>query len=162
MSRTKPPFFHVVVWIKPLAGIARMLHSDQSESELKRNFLKPYRRGRRTVLDGEIIDLRDIATVKIVKTESSKDDELQALRKRSTAEIDTINRSSRDFVILARGQGWEDEEIADCGEDVTAHYVKGAPGEASFISTILAHPWTVGLGTAVLAGIVLFLLGVGG
>lgn len=162
MSKKKPPYFHVVVWIKPFAGIARLLHSDQSEAELKRNFLTPYRRGRRTVLDGEIIDLRDISTVKIVKTELNKDDELQALQNRSTAEIDAINRSSPDFVIIARGQGWEDEEIADCGEDVTAQYVKVAPGEASFISTIVAHPWTVGLGTTVLAGILLFMLGLGG
>jgi hypothetical protein len=142
-----PPFFHVVVWLKPAPTVARLVFCDLSESELKSRFLKPYRRGTQIVVSGEVIDLKEISSVTISKTQKAKDQEMDALRQASRASVEKLNRES-NWVVFIGSPAHYDEEIASVGENVTDRFVPSAPGSSTFLTSL--QPWFVGIGTTMI------------
>lgn len=162
MTTSSPPFFHVVAEFESRKGRV-LVFSDLSDREVRTLFVRPYARGAKLLVNGEVVDLARIREVKVVRTEHSKSDELKILQERSRQDIDRINSDPNSGAIfISVGSGWEDDEIADVGADVTSEFLSEAPGSGGWWKPIAEHPWVVGIGTAVIAGLILLFFGAGG
>lgn len=55
-------------------------------------------------------------------------------------------------MIISPGYGYEPEDIAEAGMDVTLQYIAGAPGHAvsGGISGLLNNQWVVAIGTGLI------------
>jgi len=96
-------------------------------------FLVPYEQGRDFLSGNNVVRVRDMSSVQIITTNRDATTEREAIQKRSWAEIDKINRQSESVVFISTGRGYDPEDIAEAGVDVTATYIKGPPGHAQEI-----------------------------
>lgn len=151
--------YHVVVEIhgekKPL-----FLFGDLSESDLRKRFLNPYYLGKPVLKKNQIVDLSRVASVHIRMTKSSAISELEDLKAKSKAEIDELNRGS-GMVFIGFGRGYADEDIVECGIDVTAKFINAPPGQGTGLSKfagVLHNPWVLRVGGGTVLIIIGFLL----
>lgn len=146
-------FHHVLLSLDPEPNKLRSVFVDLSENELKTKFVTPYRKGRSFVSDNEIIVLTGIRKVHIIRTDQKNETERSALHDRSLREIDEFNRNS-SIRLISLGRGYDPEDILEVGQDVTSTFINGPPGYAAtptLTSSVINHPWLVGIGTAVIA-----------
>ncbi len=108
--------------------------------------------------------MSDIRTVLIVRTERPEADECAEINGASLKEIERLNAQSDGVVIVSPGRGYEPEDILDAGDDVTSHFIKGPPGQSplDIVRNAIHNPWVVGIGTAVIAAILITLFGLSG
>jgi len=151
--------YHVVVEIhgekKPL-----FLFGDLSKSDLRKRFLNPYYLGKPVLKKNQVVDLSRVVSVQIRMTKSSASSELEDLKAKSKAEIDELNRGS-GMVFIGFGRGYADEDIVECGTDVTAEFVKAPPGQGTAVSKLvgfLHNPWVLRVGGGIVLIVVGFLL----
>ena len=149
--------YHVLLTFQDAPEKVRCVFSDLSESELKDQFLKPYRRGRSFLSGNEVIDAVRIKSVSIIRTDRDSTDELKAIQERSWKEIEQFNRDSSSVVLVSAGRGHNAEDIVEAGADVTSTLISGPPGSAdqwTVVSKVINHPWISAIGTGVVvAGI---------
>lgn len=147
-------YLHVVVWLKPVAGIGRLIFSDLSEADLKRRFVKPYNRGRSILIGGETINLMDVSAVQIVRTSDPKD---SVLRRLADEQAERDRRNSNSWVIFA-GAAPDDADIGSGGDDVTGEYISQPPGNKNglgiMVRLALEHPIIAGLVVLLIAALV--------
>jgi len=151
-------YFHVLVKFSGDNEAIECIFKDLSQEQLKRQFLKPYRKGNRLLSGARVIDVMSIAWTQIIHTERLSEIELKIIQERSLQEIQDFNRNS-SVVLISAGRGYADEDIAEAGEDVTAMFIKHPPGAApSVVVSILNHQWVVAvIGGIIVAGVVAWL-----
>jgi hypothetical protein len=153
-------FHHVLLSLSDSSDGMRCILSDLSATELRKKFVKPYRKGNSIFLDNVVLPLAQTKTVQIVRTRNTSEVERTVLRDKTRRQIDELNRTSPSVVLISAGRGHDPEDIAECGEDVTAEYILGPPGHAAsgFIAKVILHPWVLAIGTGlILAGLVTWL-----
>ncbi|MEI2299349.1 hypothetical protein [Ensifer sp. MJa1] len=151
-------YFHVVVRTKDDKKKPVFLFGDLSEGELRTKFLKPYRRGGKLFVENAIIDVADLASIKIIETAQPKDDVLEEMQETSRKAIDKMNRESGTFVIMSIGVGYRDTDIEHDGDDVTSQFITDGPGTASQLFQIMNNNWTMTIGGGVLVALFSWLL----
>ena len=127
-------YLHVIAKISPKTE-SICLFKDLTLDDLRLKFLRHYDAGRDFMTGIEVISCKDIRSIRIIETLRDNETEREEINRRSTAKIDEINRSSDSLLFMTLGSGWEPEDIAEAGEDVTSVYVKGAPGHLSHLGS---------------------------
>jgi hypothetical protein len=94
--------------------------------------------------------------VTLLRTSRASAAELKDIQEKSWNEVQDFNRTSPSVVLISPGHGYDREDIAEAGEDVTAVFISGPPGYGGrwrVISAVMNHPWvsTIGTGLVVAA-----------
>ncbi|WP_337911483.1 hypothetical protein [Vibrio cholerae] len=144
--------FHVVIKTKS-DDSWKCCFKDLSEKELIYSFVKPYKKGKEIIVDGEIISTKEINHVVISKTDKTHKEELKIVQDTSYQKIQEMNRNS-SIRIISPGYGWQNYEIKDCGENVTSYYLTSGAGEVGFMNS----PWVITIGGGLVVGVLLLLL----
>jgi hypothetical protein len=100
-----------------------------------------------------------VKKVHVVRTEKDDETERALLQKSSFEEVQKFNRESNGIILVSAGTGYDPVDILEVGEDVTSKFIVGPPGYASgpnIVTRLLHNPWTVGVGTAVIAGVIIW------
>lgn len=149
-------FFHVLVKFRSEPEKIRCIFSDLTSQDLEMKFLKPYRAGRSTLSGAEVVDVSGIVWTQIIETERASDLELKDIQDKSWKDIEEFNRQSESVFLVSAGHGYNAEDIAEAGKNVTSRYITSPPGHqrSNVISNIMNHQWVV----AVIGG--LFVAGV--
>ena len=122
-------YFHVIT--KLVSGEHPIcLFDDLSSDDLRAKFLRHYERGQDFLAGGNVISAKDIRSVRIIETNRDNATEREEINRRSRAKIDELNSSSDSVFFISLGNGYEPDDIAEAGEDVTSVYIKGPPGYA--------------------------------
>lgn len=170
------PYFHVVVQSKnnkkPLC-----VFKDLSERELKNKFVKPYKLNKSFFYHGNILPVSELVNIKIVSTLQKHEQELkqelsvahkEAIKKANNLfkdiieesnVLDSVNTDTSFNTVL----GYHDNEIQDCGVDVTHKFIREAPGEGTALSKfseILKHPWVVRICAGLFFTLILIYFGI--
>lgn len=148
-------YFHVVVE-KESMSVRTFLYGDLSRHELKRRFIKPYLLAQAVLKGNEVIELRDVKRVWVIETTENLESTLKQLQKTSNVAIDRINSNNEGFLIISAGSGWREEDILQCGQDVTSQFIDSPPGVGtlgSHIVSFINNPWAYGVGVALLIAI---------
>jgi hypothetical protein len=135
-------YFHVIAKLAQESEPV-CLFKDLTLDDLRLKFLRHYDAGRDFLTGAEVVSCKDIRSVRIIETLRDDETEREAINRRSRAEIDEINRSSESSFFISLGSGWEPEDIAEAGEDVTSLYIKGAPGHLSHAGSKASTTLTV-------------------
>ena len=156
------PYYHVLLRLRGESDTDRCVFSDLPEKELRGRFVTPYQSGRDFLSGTEVISSAAIKKTTIIRTDQPSADALRKIQEQSRRENDDLNRSSRGVVFLGLGSGYAPEDIAEAGEDVTATYILGPPGQGgrwAVIAAIMNHPWISAIGTSLIVGALLWLFG---
>ncbi|MEA9761797.1 MULTISPECIES: hypothetical protein [Xanthomonas] len=123
-------FHHVFVTLKG-ADKKQALFVDLSPSELKKRFVRPYKKGEPVLLDDyTVIQTRDITWTSIRTTVKAAEPTLKRLEEESQRHTDELN--NMDGPVMFPGHFfWSNEDLVEEGADVTGSYLNGAPGEIS-------------------------------
>jgi hypothetical protein len=147
-------YFHVLVSTEPDGSKLRCIFRDLSEEILMRSFVKPYRRGRNLLSNGEVISLSSLRKVVIAKTDVDCEPLLKSRNDGAKRTWESNLRGDRGIVILGLPFTFGYDDLANFGENVTDRFITEAPGQVEkphvFIAA-LSNPWLVGVGGAVIA-----------
>ena len=146
------PYFHVVA--KTTSGDKySCLFLDLSQEDLMRKFVRPYENGKKFFSGNDIYSPADLISIKIIKTARTAQVERDEINRKHREKIDETNRSSQYAVFISLGGGYEPEDIAEAGEDVTHSFIKGPPGlkAGKFSAPLKAVGWIGGIVAAVAA-----------
>lgn len=158
-------FLHVVVKLsgepKP-----RCLFSDLSSSDLRSKFVRPYRSGQSIMVGNRVVSLSQVTEVRIIQTAANMATSLKEVQRESLNRIERFNREVHGAFLISAGSGWEDEDIVETGEDVTANYVQGPPGHglSGWAGTAIAFAkdqWVVTIGGGLMLLLIAAALGLG-
>lgn len=133
---------------------------DLSEADLMKLFVHPYEQGKAFFSGNDLISPSELSSIIIVKTANESDVERAEINRKSLERIDEINRSNDGPVFISAGSGYDPEDIAEAGEDVTHAYIKGEPGYKAdrFAPPLKVAAWVGGiLATVIGAGIIKWL-----
>ncbi|WDZ81055.1 hypothetical protein PWG15_25240 (plasmid) [Ensifer adhaerens] len=146
-------YFHVVAWTRQSTEDPIFLFGDLSETQLKRQFVRPYRIGGKLHLGQRVLNAAELTRVMIIETLEPKAEVLKALQERSLRQIEEVNLHTSWEYWVSTGYGWDDDDITYAGNDVTARYVRGRPGSPSLLYQIAHSHWlrVVGAGLVLLA-----------
>jgi hypothetical protein len=146
------PFYHVLITFADAPGKSQCVLSDLSEQQLQTQFVTPYKKGKDILCGTEVVWVGRIKTVQIIRTDKKSEEERSAIQEQSFTEIQELNRRSDSLVIISPGYGYEPEDIAKAGMDITLQYIAGAPGHAvsGGISGLLNNQWVVAIGTGLI------------
>ena len=154
-------YFQVVGWFKPLSGYAHTIRKDLSERELRREFLGPYSRGERILVDGETFDLMDLTSVEIIQTTRQFDEIFREMEDEHDQQ--NLDRMA-DGVFMLPGP-LTDDAILEAGTNVTQKFITypaGARKGPGLIRTVVEHPWVSAIVTTVIAALILaYVFGIG-
>lgn len=106
----------------------QIIFSDLSVAALQENFISPYERGMSFFSGNDLISPSDIRSVQIVRTQQLDQIEREKINRIERANIDEINSSGQGLFFVSIGGGYEPQDIAQAGEDVTHTFIKGPPG----------------------------------
>lgn len=106
----------------------RILFTDLSFTDLKKRFIVPYERGISFFSGNDFIAPKDLHFVRVVQTECTEKEERERINNESLVQIEKINRENNGTVFISPGSGYDPEDIAEAGEDITHSVIKGPPG----------------------------------
>lgn len=131
----------------------RCLFADLSATELQERFTGPYERGKVFFSGNDLISPADLRSLQIIRTERPNQTERDEINRADRARIDEINNSSDHVFFVSFGGGYEPQDIAQAGEDVTHSIIKGPPGfkTSGTAVSVKALSWIGGIIAAVLA-----------
>ncbi len=132
-----------------------MLFSDLSAKELNKQFIAPYRRGKTFFAGITVVNSSELQKARIIETAVKEAEARDRINRDSLAKIAEMNRTS-DLMFISPGQGYEAEDIAAAGVDVTRIFLRGGPGSskglldlskavAGWLLTIVASVLAAGL-----------------
>jgi hypothetical protein len=134
-------YFHVIV--EKDSNNSEALFTDLKERELKKLFVKPYRKGKDIFIDGVIHKNDSIQKVFLIETVNPSKDELEVIKKESAEWLERVNREPGPKIISA-GRGWVKEDIVEAGKNVTTNFIKSPPDNSpSFFSSFISNPWVI-------------------
>lgn len=154
------PYYHVLVTFTDSPKNPQCMLDDLSEQELKTKFVGLYKKGKDILCGKNVVRIGNIKSVQIIRTNKKSEDERSIIQEESLKRIQELNRQSDSIAIISLGYGYSPEDIAYAGEDVTSHYITGAPGHetSNFIFTLINNPWVIAIGTGlILAALVAWL-----
>ena len=155
-------FHHVLISANDKPDKFRCIFCDLSEKDLKRQFIGPYKKGKRILIDGEIIDLHAICRIRLIRTTDTSENELAKLQETSLREIQEFNANSNSVVFISAGRGYDKSDIVEMGQDVTKEFVTGAPGSGGRLEKALSalnNPWLVRIGAGLFVAALAWWLG---
>lgn len=138
----------------------RVLFSDLTVKELNERFVKPYEKGTPFFSGNDLISPNDLRSVQIIRTERQNEVERDQINRKDRESINQLNNSSSRVFIVSVGGGYEPQDIAEAGEDLTHTFIKGHPGfkAGGWEPSIIVIAWAGGIAaTVVAAGIVKWL-----
>ncbi len=156
------PYYHVLLTFQAKPDSVRCMFSDLSERELEERFLAPYRRGKSFMCGNEVVESSKIQKVTVVKTPRPSAAELKDIQTKSRKEVEEFNRTSSSMVLISPGRGYDADDIAEAGEDVTASFISGPPGHGGHwgvVSAVVNHPWVSAIGTGLIVAALGYWLG---
>lgn len=124
-------YHHVLITFVDSPDKPRCVLSDLSEQDLKTQFVTPYRKGKDILCGVEIIRVGSIKKVQIIRTNEKSEVERDIIYEQSLKRDQEFNRQSDSVLLINLGHGYEPEDIAEAGEDVTSQYIFGPPGHAT-------------------------------
>jgi hypothetical protein len=147
------PYHHVIAKTAS-SDEFRALFSDLSADALQERFITPYERGTSFFSGNDLISPSDLRSVQIVRTQQLDQIERDEINRIDRAKIDEINSSSDGVFFLSIGGGYEPQDIAQAGEDVTHTFIKGPPGfkAGRWAPSMKAFGWIAGIVATVIAG----------
>ncbi len=137
-----------------------MLFSDLTARELGQEFVAPYRRGKTFFAGTTVVNPSELRKVRIIETPVKEAEARDRINRDSLAEIAEMNRTS-GLMIISPGQGYEPEDVAEAGVDVTRTFLRGGPGSSNGLMGIskTAAGWLLTIVASVLAAGLAKLLG---
>lgn len=142
----------------------RQIFEDLDENELEKKFLLPYRKCKSLICGGEVIPVKHIRMIRIVRTDQCNKVERDKLLRDGEQQINKRNgESNGSFVISSPWSSYPDD-ILEAGEDVTEKYIVDGPGcEAgtSLFLRFVAHPMVVMVVGSLVVAFVVRMLGWG-
>lgn len=153
--------YHHVIAKVGQDGKFRVLFADLSLAELEKRFIAPYARGDSFFSGNDLVAPNDLRSVRVVRTERPEQEERERINNESLAQIDKINRESKGMVFISPGSGYDPEDIAEAGEDITHSVIKGPPGfrAGKWRTSTKILAWVAGIVAAVAAAGVIRWLG---
>jgi hypothetical protein len=154
-------FHHVLITFIDSPNKPRCVLSDLSEQQLQTQFVTPYGKGKDILCGTEVIRVGSIKSVQIVCTSKKSEVERSAIQEKSFKEIQEFNRQSDSVTLISPGYGYEPEDIAEAGVDVTSQYIIGPPGHAAsggFVE-LLNNQWVVAVGTGLIVAVLVWWFG---
>lgn len=152
-------FHHVIAKVgsedKP-----RVLFADLSVDKLKERFVGPYEKGQAFFSGNDLISPNDLRSVQIIRTDRSSETERDEINRKDRESIDRRNDSSSGVFFVGLGGGYEPQDIAEVGVDLTHDLIKGPPGFKvdKWEPSLKAIAWVGGIiATVAAAGIVKWL-----
>lgn len=121
-------FYHVLAAVGDRE--VQMLFADLKETELRKEFIKPYRRGTIFFAGFQIVNPAELRTVRIIETSTREDEARRHINQVSLAQIEEMNRTS-GVIIISAGYGYNPEDLVEAGTDVTRTYLTGGPGAST-------------------------------
>ena len=106
----------------------RILFADLSGEALKERFIRPYEKGKPFFSGNDLISPNDLRSVQIIRTERTEEVERDEINRKDRESIDRLNDPSSGVFFLSVGGGYEPQDIAKVGEDLTHTFIKGHPG----------------------------------
>lgn len=106
----------------------RVLFSDLSAEELSERFVKPYEKGNTFFSGNDLISPNDLRSIQVIRTERREEVERDEINRKDRENIARFNESSSSAIIVSIGGGYQPEDIAEAGEDLTHKFIKGHPG----------------------------------
>jgi len=107
-----------------------VLFSDLTAMELHKQFVVPYRRGRTFFAGTSVVVPAELRKVRIIETPVDEAEARDRINRDSLADIVEMNRTS-GLLIISPGQGYEPEDIAEAGTDVTRTFLRSGPGSSN-------------------------------
>lgn len=143
-------YYHVVV--EKINGTKDVLYRDLSKKDLKKHFVKTYKKGDDVFIEDTIHKIQTIKKVQIIKTEYNFEDELEAFENEENESREKANRTPGPILLpIALGES----DIVFRGKDVTSHYINKAPSKSpNLFSRIINSPWTV----RIIGGVILIVI----
>lgn len=119
--------YHVIVKVGSESKL-RVLFADLDAVALNERFIKPYEKGTSFFCGNDLISPNDLRSVQIVRTERPDAVERDKLNRKDRESIDRLNDPDSGIFFLSVGGGYEPQDIAEAGVDVTHEFIKGHPG----------------------------------
>lgn len=138
----------------------RVLFTDLTVEELVERFVKPYEKGNSFFSGNDLISPNYLRSVQVIRTERQNEVERDEINRKDRESIDRLNNSDSGVFIVSIGGGYEPQDIAGAGEDLTHTFIKGHPGfkAGRWDPSIKVTAWVGGIiATVVAAGIVKWL-----
>ena len=158
---TTMPYLHVVISEESEPNKQRCIFHDLNEGSLASNFLKPYKRGRNILSNGEVITLSSIRKIVISQTDSDSEALLERFNDEAHKSWEKDLNGSKGYVVLGLPFTYSYDDLATLGKNVTSQFISEAPSQAEkppLVVAALSNVWVVGIGCAVLAaGIIAWL-----
>lgn len=120
-------FHHVIAKVAP-EDKQRVLFADLSAIELKERFIGPYENGRAFFSGNDLISPNALRTVQIIRTARASETERDEINRKDRESIDRLNDSSSGVFFVSFGGGYNPQDIAEVGVDLTHNLIKGPPG----------------------------------
>lgn len=129
-----------------------VLFFDLTAKELRKQFVVPYRRGKTFFAGTSLVTPAELRKIRIIETPLKEAEVRDRINRDSLADIAEMNRTS-GLLIISPGQGYEPEDIAETGTDVTRTFLRGGPGVSSGLLGLYknAAVWLLGIVASVLA-----------
>lgn len=142
-------YYHVVAKVKAEDKEA-VLFTDLDLDQLKREFLRPYNRGKSIYVDNEWLDLKDLRQVWIIKTALNEEQTRTTIFNDDMASVNRLNANDPTSIIISPGTGYDPLDLLEAGEDVTLKFLNKPPGERfKPISWILRHLSQIAVGVII-------------
>ena len=106
----------------------RVLFVDLDVATLNERFVKPYEKGIPFFSGNDLISPTTMRSLQIVRTERPDAVERDDINRKDRESIDRLNEPGSGVFFLSVGGGYEPQDIAEAGVDVTREFIKGHPG----------------------------------
>jgi hypothetical protein len=153
------PYHHVIAKVGTEETF-RVLFTDLTTEELCERFVKPYEKGNPFFSGNDLISPNDLRSIQIIRTERQNEVERDEINRKDREHIDRLNNSGSGVFLVSIGGGYEPQDIAESGEDLTHTFIKGHPGfkAGRWEPSMKVIAWVGGIVAAVVtAGIVKWL-----
>jgi hypothetical protein len=153
------PYHHVIAKVAAEEKF-RVLFTDLTVEELAERFVKPYEKGNPFFSGNDLISPNELRSVQIIRTERQNEVEREELNRKDREKFDRLNSSGSGIFVLTVAGGYDPQDIAEAGQDLTHTFIKGHPGYKAgrWEPSIKVIAWIGGIVAAVTtAGIIKWL-----
>lgn len=106
----------------------RELFTDLTEKELTDCFVRYYEKGDSFFSGNNLISPYDLRSINIIRTLRKNEVEWDEINRNYCERINRLNNPDDGLFVIDLGRGYEPQDIADAGEDLTHTFIKGSPG----------------------------------
>lgn len=154
------PFHHVIAKVGP-EDKSRVLFTDLSVDELKKRFIQPYEKGVAFFSGNDLIRPTDLRSIQIIRTDRPDQTERDEINRKDREQINRLNRSNSDIFFVSIGGGYQPQDIAEVGADLTHDFIRGHPGfkAGKWEPSMKVLAWVAGIAATVVAAGAVKLLG---